>query len=90
MRPPLTRENGNCLLMTPTDHIFNLVIDKGDMDCVMCSSDQIKRRMNMYRDEVGRVLRIGDLKDEDGNSYKNKGDYGKVIQRRRCQRRKMR
>ena len=39
----------------------------------MCSSDQIKRMMNMYRDEVGRFLRMGDPEDEDDNSENNKG-----------------
>ena len=58
-------------MMTPAYRTFNLVVDKGTMDCVMCSSDQIKRRMNMYRDEVGRVLRLGDLKDEDDDSDNN-------------------
>ena len=33
----------------------------------MCSSDQIKRRMNTYRYKVGRVLRLGDPEDEDGD-----------------------
>ena len=58
----MTWEHGDCLSMTPVDRTFDLVINKGDLDCVMCSSDQIERRMNMYRDEVGRVLRLGDLK----------------------------
>ena len=38
--------------MIPTDCNFNLVINKGALDCVMCYSDQIERRMNMYRNEV--------------------------------------
>ena len=59
--------------MTPVVRTLNLVINKGDLDCVMCSSYQIKRRMNMYRGEVGRVPRIGDLEDEDGKSYNNEG-----------------
>ena len=33
----MTWENGDCLSMTPTDCTFNLVIDKGDLDCVICS-----------------------------------------------------
>ena len=37
----------------------------------MCSSDQIERRMTMYKDEVGGVLSLGDLEDEDGNGDKN-------------------
>ena len=57
--------------MTPPDCTFDLVINKGDLDCVMCSSDQIERRMNMYRDEVGRLLRLGDLDYEDINSNNN-------------------
>ena len=59
--------------MTPADHVFNLVINKGALYCVMCSSDQIERRVNRSRDEVGRVLRLGYLKDEDGDSDYNKG-----------------
>ena len=57
--------------MNPADRTFNLVIDKGDLDCVMCSSDQIEMRMNTYRDEVGRVLGLVDLEDEDGDSDNN-------------------
>ena len=64
-------------MMTPADCNFDLVIYKGDLDCVMCSSDHINRRMNMYRDEVGRVLRLGDLEDEDGDGDNNKGGEGK-------------
>ena len=63
--------------MTPADITFDLVIYKGDLDCVMCSSDQIERRMNMYRDEVGRVLRLGDLEDEHDNINNNEGGEGK-------------
>ena len=69
----MTWEHGDCLLMTHADHTFNLVIDKGDLDCIMCSSDQIERRMNTYRDEVGRVPRLGDLEDEDGYRNNNEG-----------------
>ena len=58
-------------MKTPTDCTFNLVIDNGDLDCVMCLSDQIKSRTDMYRDEVGSVLRLGDLEDDDGNSDNN-------------------
>ena len=76
MRPSRTWDHGNCLSMTPADRIFDLVIDKGDMDCVVCSSYQIERRMNMYRDEVGRFLRLK-LEDEDGNSDNTKGEEGK-------------
>ena len=54
--------------MNPPDCTFELVIDKGDLDCFMCSSDQINRRMNMYRDEVARLLRMVDLEYEDSNS----------------------
>ena len=59
--------------MTPADRNSNLVIDKGALDCVMCSSDKIDRRMNMYREDVGRFLRLGDLEYEDINSNNNKG-----------------
>ena len=69
----MTWENGDCLSMTLTDITFNLVTNKGDLDWVMCSSDQIKRRMNMYRDEVKIVLRMGDLEYEDVDSDNNKG-----------------
>ena len=55
-------------MMTPADFTFDLVINKGDLDCVMCSSDQIKSRTDMYREEIGRVLRLGDLEDEVGDS----------------------
>ena len=48
-------------MMTPTYRTFNLVINKEALDCVIFSSDQIERRMNTYRDKVGRVLRLGDL-----------------------------
>ena len=68
-------------MMTPTDLTFNLVIDKGDLDCFMRSSYQIKRRMNTYRDKIGRVLSLGNLKDEDGDSYNNKGGGRRVVQR---------
>ena len=69
----MTWENGDCLSMTLTDITFNLVTNKGDLDWVMCSSDQIKRRMNMYRDEVKIVLRMGDLEYEDVDSDNTKG-----------------
>ena len=32
--------------------------------------------MNTYRYEVGRVLRLGDLEDEDGDSNSNEGGGG--------------
>ena len=35
--------------------------------------------MNTYRDEVGRVLRLGDLKYEDGDRDKDEGGYDKVV-----------
>ena len=35
-------------MMTPADLIFDLVNDKGSLDCVMCFSDQVIRRMNIY------------------------------------------
>ena len=67
--------------MIPTDCNFNLVINKGALDCVMCSSDQIERRMNMYRDEVDTVLRLVELEDEeeDGDIDNNKGEEGKGV-----------
>ena len=37
----------------------------------MCSSDNIDRRMNTYRDKVGKVLSMVDLEDEDDNSNIN-------------------
>ena len=55
----------------------------------MCLSDQIERRMNMYRDEVGRVLRLGDLEDEDSDIDNKEGGGGGVVQQQRRQRRKM-
>ena len=70
-RPSRTWEHGDCLSVTPEDFTFNLVINNGNLYCVMCSSDHIERRMNMYRDEVGRVLSMGDLEDEDRNSDNN-------------------
>ena len=73
-------EHVYCLLMPPSDHIFDLVINKGALDCVMCSLDQIERRMNMYRDEVDRFLRLVDLEDEDGNSKNNEGGVVRVVQ----------
>ena len=36
----------------------------------------------MYRNEVERVLRLGDLEDEDGDSDNNKGVGGVQRQRR--------
>ena len=59
--------------MPPADHTFNLVINKGSLDYSMCSLDHIKRKMNMYREEVERVLRLGDLEDEDCDSNNNEG-----------------
>ena len=44
MRPSRSWEHGNCLSMTPADLTFDIVIDKGDLDCIVCSSDQINRR----------------------------------------------
>ena len=64
----ITWEHGDCVSMPPADRTFDLVINKGDLYCSMCYSDQIEMRMNMYRDEVDRVLRIVDLKDEDCDS----------------------
>ena len=58
--------------MTPSDHTFYLVIDKGYLEFVMCSSNETERRMNVYRDEVGRILSLGDLEDEDSSSNNNK------------------
>ena len=52
--------------MPPADRTFDLVINKGAQECVMYSSNPIERSMNMYRDEVERVLRMGELEDEDG------------------------
>ena len=31
----MTWDHGDCLLMTPTDRTFELVINKGNLDCVM-------------------------------------------------------
>ena len=36
----------------------------------------------MYRDEVERVLRLGDLEDEDGDSDNNKEGGGGGVQQR--------
>ena len=66
-------ENSDCLLMTLADRNFDLVIDKGDLDWIMCSSDQIEMRMNMYMDKVGRFLRMGDLEYENVGSDNNEG-----------------
>ena len=62
--------------MPPADCTFDLVIDKGDQDCVMYSLDLIKRRMNMYRDKVERVLRLGDLEDEDRRQLQQQSGGG--------------
>ena len=78
----MTWDHGDCLSMTPTDCTFDLVIDKGDLECIMCSSDQIEMRMNMYRNEVERVLRLGYLEDEDSDSDNNKGWRRRVVERR--------
>ena len=72
----MTWDHGDCLLINPVDHTLNLVIDKGDMECVMCSSDQIKRRMNMYRDDVGGVLRLGDIEVERLQRQQRRGGGG--------------
>ena len=66
-------KHSDCLSMTPAYRTFDFVIDKWDMDFVMCSSYQIERSMKIYRDEVERFLRLGDLKDEDGDSDNNEG-----------------
>ena len=71
--------------MTPKDRTFDLVIDKRAMDCVMCFLDQIEKRMNMYRDELERFLRLVDLKDEDGDINNNEGGSVSVIQQQRRQ-----
>ena len=63
-------------MMTLLDLIFNLVIDKGALNCVMCSSDHIERKIIMYRDEVRRVLSMGDLEDWDVNSDNNEEGGG--------------
>ena len=60
-------------MMTSVDCTFNLVINKGDLECFMRFSDQIEMRMNTYRDKVGRFLRLGDHEDEDGNRDNNEG-----------------
>ena len=57
----MTWEHGDSLSMTPDDRTFDIVIDKEALDCVIFSSDQIKWRMNMYRDEVERVVRLGEI-----------------------------
>ena len=46
----MTWERGDCLLIPPVHRTFNLVINKGDLYCVVCSSDHIERRIKMYRD----------------------------------------
>ena len=63
--------------MSPADLIFDLVIDKGDLNCVMCYSYQTNRKINIYRYEVDRVLRLGDLEDESGDSDNKEGVEGK-------------
>ena len=66
------------------DRTFGLVINKGDLDCIMCLSDQIERRMNMYRDKVERVLRLSDLEDEYGTQQQQqRRGRGRVVQQRR-------
>ena len=43
----------------------------------MCSSYQIKRRINIYRDKIRRVIRLGYLSDEDDDSNNNnEGGWG--------------
>ena len=69
--------------MAPADRTFGLFINKEDMDCVMCSLDQIDRRMNMYKDKAGRVLRLVDLADEEATVTTTKGGKGRVVQQRR-------
>ena len=59
-------------MILPADCTFNLVMNKGGLDYLMCSSDQIKRRVNMYRDKAERVFRLGDLEDEDSDNNNNK------------------
>ena len=36
----------------------------------------------MYRNEVGRVLRLGDLEDEDGKSYKKTKERRRMVLQR--------
>ena len=67
----MTWEHSDFLSMPLADHTFGLVINRGTLDCVMCSLYQIESRMNIYRDDVERVLGLGDLEDEDDDSYKN-------------------
>ena len=67
----LTWDYGDCLLIPLAYRTSDLVINKGDLDCVMCSSDQIESRMNIYRDKVESFLRLCDLEDEDSNSNIN-------------------
>ena len=69
----MTWEHGECLSMPPADFTFDLVINNGALDCVMCSLDQTDRRTNMYMDEVERVIRMGELEDEDAEIDNNKG-----------------
>ena len=67
----MTWEHSDCVLVIPVDHTFYLVINKAALDRVMCSSYQIETKMNMYRDEVERVLSLRDLEDEYANSNNN-------------------
>ena len=39
--PTMMWEHGDCPFLPPAYRTFDLVIDKGDLDCVMLSSDQI-------------------------------------------------
>ena len=39
-------EHGDCILIPPADSTFNLVMNKGELECVMCSSDQINNNSN--------------------------------------------
>ena len=79
----ITWEHSYYISMTPVDRTFDLVIDTGALECVMCYSDQTERRMNMYSNEVERVLMLVGLEDEDGDSDNNKGGKGRVVQQRR-------
>ena len=64
-------------MIPPADHTFDLVINKRDLDYVMCSLDHIKRRINIYMDKAERVFRLSDLKDENGDSNNNE-EKGRV------------
>ena len=61
--PQMKWEQMNALHMSYPDNTFQIVIDKGTLDCIFCNSgvDGIRKQVKAYCDEIERVLQDNGL-----------------------------